>query len=263
MKSKSSPSRRDFLKLTGLLPASLASRPWLQTLAAPDGRKNVLVIVFDAFSAYNISLYGYARETTPNLARLAQRAIVYHNHFAGGNFTTPGTASLLTGTLPWTHRAFLKNGQVAKPFVARSVFSVFKDYYRISYTHNSWAYTLLRQFQHEIDELVPRSKLFLASFDSLIETLFNKDQDIAAVGWTRNVNTKQTGYGYSLFLSHLYEGLQANQDQALKKLFPRGIPSTGAIGSEYLLETAIDWTANRLKAIPQPFLGVLSLSAAT
>ncbi len=66
----------------------------------------MVVIVFDAFSAYNISLYGYQRETTPNIARWAERAVVYHNHNAGGNFTIPGTASLLTGTYPWTHRAF-------------------------------------------------------------------------------------------------------------------------------------------------------------
>ncbi|MBK9782387.1 MAG: hypothetical protein IPP55_20550 [Anaerolineales bacterium] len=35
-------------------------------------------------SAYNLSLYGYDRETTPNLARLSKRATVFHNHFAGG-----------------------------------------------------------------------------------------------------------------------------------------------------------------------------------
>src|SRR5512135_2747779 len=157
-------NRRDFLKLGGLLPASLAGPAVLKMLspaASAGGRQNVIVIVFDAFSAYNISLYGYRRETTPNLARLAKRAVVYHNHFAGSNFTTSGTASLLTGTLPWTHRAIQPDGQVAEPFKTKNIFGAFQDYYRLAYTHNGWAYTLLRQMEKETNELIPREKLLL------------------------------------------------------------------------------------------------------
>ncbi|HVN15826.1 MAG TPA: sulfatase-like hydrolase/transferase, partial [Anaerolineales bacterium] len=113
MKSKF--NRRDFLKLAGLTPLSFTA-PRLIKGALPTGQKNVLVVVFDAFTASNMSLYGYPRQTTPNLTRLAERAIVYHNHYAGGNFTTPGTASLLTGTLPWTHRAFTLNTMVDVSF---------------------------------------------------------------------------------------------------------------------------------------------------
>ena len=102
-------TRRDFLKLAGLLPLSYATPRLVDSLKKIDQSgiiQNVVIVVFDAFSAHNISLYGYRRETTPNIARWAERAVVYHNHYAGGNFTTPGTASLLTGTYPWTHRAF-------------------------------------------------------------------------------------------------------------------------------------------------------------
>src|SRR5690349_15640004 len=131
-------NRRDFLKLAGLLSlgASIPSTEKLIPLAnQPQGKpKNIVVIVFDAFSAYNIPVYGYERITTPNIGRLSKRAIVYHNHFAGGNFTSPGTASLLTGVLPWTHRASRANAKVAKPFVSRTLFSVFQNYYRIAYT---------------------------------------------------------------------------------------------------------------------------------
>ena len=110
-------NRRDFLKLTSLVPLSLSLLRFLKTFAPLTAQpKNIAVIVFDAFSAYSISRYGYERVTTPNIDRLAKRAIVYHNHFAGGNFTSPGTASLLTGTLPWTHRAFRPNSKVAKSF---------------------------------------------------------------------------------------------------------------------------------------------------
>lgn len=256
-------NRRDFLKLTGLLPLSLASPALVRLMSsfasAPSSTKNVIVVVFDAFSALNISLLGYARQTTPNLARLARRAVVYHNHYAGSNFTTPGTASLLTGTLPWTHRAFQAKDRVAAAFQDRNLFSVFQDYYRIGYSHNGWANILLEQARLDMDELVPRKTLFLGSYDSFINSLFENDDDIASVSWTRNTNLKDAGYGYSLLFSHLHRVLQEGRDPSLKRLFPRGLPSTGDISSQFLLETAVDWISERLARLSRPFVGYFHL----
>src|SRR5512139_2535730 len=252
-------SRRDFLKLGGLMPISLAS-PQLFKLVGAFGQantagQNVLVVVFDAFSGLNIPLNGYARETTPNLSRLAQRAIVYHNHYAGSNFTTPGTASLLTGTLPWTHRAMQAKSLVAAPYQQQNLFGVFQDYYRIGYSHNGWANILLEQARGEMDELVPWKTLFLGSYDSFLHSLFVNDDDIASVSWTRNVDLSGEGYAYSLLFSHLHQVLKESRDPALKRLFPRGIPSTGDVSSQFLLETAVNWIGDRLTRIARPFVG--------
>jgi arylsulfatase A-like enzyme len=250
-------NRRDFLKVAGIVPLSIAAPSAMRTLRIPksvDGQKNVLVIVFDAFSAYHVSMYGYARETTPNLAKLAERAVVYHNHYAGGSFTTPGTASLLTGTLPWTHRAFEAKAVVADRYVTHNFFGAFQDYYRIAYTHNGWANILLEQCVDEMSELVPWKSLFLQSFSGFLQTFFAKDIDTASVSWTRNIDRKD-GYSYSLFLSHLYDVLQKNKAKSIREQFPRGLPSTGFADSEFILENAIDWVGKRLPAIPQPFMG--------
>jgi hypothetical protein len=256
-------NRRDFLKLTGLAPLSLASPRLMRILtvlgSAATSGQNVIVVVFDAFSALNISLYGYKRDTTPNLARLAKRAVVYHNHFAGSNFTTPGTASLLTGTLPWTHRAFQAKDMVAAPFVSRNLFGVFQDYYRMGYSHNGWANILLEQARQEINELVPWKTLFLGSYDSFLHNLFARDDDIGSVSWTRNVNLTGQGYAYSLFFSHLHETLQSLSEPALLQRFPRGIPSTGDVSSHFLLETAVDWIGNRVTRVSRPFIGYFHL----
>jgi len=126
-------TRRDFLKLAGILPLGLAVPRFVHSLETQGKQQNVIVIVFDALSASNMSLYGYPRDTMPNLARLAERAIVYHNHYASGNFTTPGTASLLTGTLPWTHRAFDLYGLVNEPFVEKNFFTAFPNHYRLAH----------------------------------------------------------------------------------------------------------------------------------
>ena len=39
----------------------------------PPGARNVVLIVWDTVRAYNLSPYGYPRDTTPNLARWAQK----------------------------------------------------------------------------------------------------------------------------------------------------------------------------------------------
>ena len=249
-------SRRDFLKLAGLLPISIAAPRMASSLKFQQTQQNVLIIVFDALSAKNITLYGYRRDTMPNLARLSEKAIVYHNHYAGGNFTTPGTASLLTGTLPWTHRAFRNNSTVGESFAKKNIFSVFDDYYRLTYSHNPWVYTIVDQFSNDLEDLIPLDRFLLMS-NNLILALFERDNDIATVSWIRTMKREKEGYAYSLFLSRIYEFYEkyrTAQFNDLKALYPRGIPSIDYI-NYFLLEDVIDWLGNNLQGIPQPFLG--------
>jgi len=71
---------------------------------------DVYLITIDAARADDLSLYGYWRPTTPNLERFAQKAYTFDYFFANSNFTTPGTTSIETGQLPWTHRVFQAGG---------------------------------------------------------------------------------------------------------------------------------------------------------
>ncbi len=254
-------NRRDFLKLAGILPAGIFTSKFarvLGTKAAPPEKKNILIIVFDAFSAANISLYGYGRNTTPNIDRLAQRASVYHNHFAGSNFTTSGTASLLTGTLPWTNRALLQNGTVAENLVSHNIFSVFKDYQRVAYSHNQWVNTLFTQFQNDIDEWIPKEQLLVSSSEDSIQKVFKYDVDISTVSWTRAMKVNEMGYAYSLFLSRLVSFFDDKNTNAYKPLFPRGLPTASGTG-RFLLEHAIDWIADRFSAPTESTFGYFHL----
>ena len=250
-------TRRDFLKLAGLLPLSIAAPKVAKNLAPGQqtgNLQNVIIIVFDAFSAKHISLHGYQRETTPNLARLAERAVVYHNHYSGGNFTMPGTASLLTGTFPWKHRAFgLGKSTVEKSFVEKNIFSAFQNHYRLAYTHNPVANRLLTQFSNNIDEHIPLGKLFLTN-DNFIESLFWRDEDTATVSWVRAMKRQEEGYAYSLFLSHVLEAFRERRVANLRSQFPDGLPHI-ASDNYFLLEDAIDWLGDTLSSLPQPFMG--------
>jgi arylsulfatase A-like enzyme len=256
-------SRRDFLKLAGLLPFSMAAPRLVNSLASIQPQaQNVIVVVFDAFSASNISLYGYQRETTPNLARLAERAIVYHNHYAGANFTAPGTATLLTGTLPWTHRAFHHAGRVEEASIKANIFSAFEAYYRLAYSHNPMANGILGQFNGSLDNYIPRGKLFLKN-DNLVSALFENDDDIATVSWLRAMKgateEAEEGFSYSLFLSHIldaYDKVQDRQIEGLRTQFPLGLPSIFT-DNYYMLEDAIDWFGDMLSGLPKPFISYL------
>lgn len=247
-------NRRDFLKLAGLASLGMVIPPSVRAAGSrfQTEKKNVLIVVFDALSAYNISLYGYGRETTPNLARLAKRATVFHNHYAAGNYTTPGTASLLTGTLPWTHRAIRFNSGVRDDFTQKSIFHAFDDYYRIGYSHNTLVNTLFKQFSGDLNEYVPQEEFFLVN-DGLIRNIFGNDEDTATVGWARTIK-RTDGYSYSLFLSSFYEKYRESKVADTASLYPYGLPNVNK-DNFFVLDQSIDALSERLEEIPSPFMG--------
>src|SRR6185312_5632181 len=74
-------------------------------VSTTPARPNIVLLTIDALSAEHMSLYGYQRPTTPELQQFAQGAVTFDRAYSNGNFTTPGVATILTGTLPWTNRA--------------------------------------------------------------------------------------------------------------------------------------------------------------
>jgi arylsulfatase A-like enzyme len=249
-------SRRDFLNIVGSLGLSLVS-PHIagrsRFIANTHDKKNVLIIVFDALSAYHLSEYGYERKTMPNLSKLLDKAIVYHNHYSGGNYTTPGTATILTGTLPWSHRAILHNDTVADEFITKNLFSSFQDYYRMAYSHNILVNTQLKQFFSDIEGYTPRNQLFVGN-DAIVNQLFSNDEDIASVSWARALKQSDDGYAYSLYLSRINDLIKEKRVERLISDFPRGLPYIN-IDNYYILEHSIDYLIKQLNEVPKPFLG--------
>lgn len=74
--------------------------------ALPRARPHILLLTIDALSAQHMSLYGATRPTTPNLDAFGLGAAVFDRAYANANFTSSSVPSILTGTRPWTHRAF-------------------------------------------------------------------------------------------------------------------------------------------------------------
>lgn len=62
---------------------------------------NVLVISFDAMRADALGLYGYDRETSPNLDAFAEEALVFENAYSSAPVTPTSFAGAFTGLYPY------------------------------------------------------------------------------------------------------------------------------------------------------------------
>ena len=262
-------SRRDFLKIIGMVPLLKIAGDAITLndrlpISQDRNTPNVLIIVFDALSATNMSLHGYPRQTTPNISKFAEISTVYNRHYSGGNFTSPGTASILTGTYPWSHRAFNLYGTVAKTFEDQSIFHSFpgETYTRMAFTHNDLTSMLLYQFAKDIDVFKKTKELCVFNEYLVAEGVFNNDHNAAFLGeWmiTRGQRGQDLRLPSSLFLSiiqHIWRNKERQDASAkYKRLFPRGLPSTNAGPYVYLLEDAIDWVQSEIGNSNKPFLG--------
>jgi len=69
-------------------------------------RPNVVLVVLDTVRADHLSVYGYDRDTTPNLRGLARDSAVYPNAISSSDITLTSHASLFTGMYPSWHGAY-------------------------------------------------------------------------------------------------------------------------------------------------------------
>ncbi len=63
---------------------------------------NILLIVLDAARVDHLSCYGYHRDTTPNIDKIAGMGTLFENCFSTSPWTMPSHASLFTGKFPST-----------------------------------------------------------------------------------------------------------------------------------------------------------------
>jgi arylsulfatase len=64
---------------------------------------NVVLLVGDALGAGHLGCYGYSRDTSPNLDRLAAEGVLFENYFCSAIPTQPSFTTLFTGLHPLEH----------------------------------------------------------------------------------------------------------------------------------------------------------------
>lgn len=262
-------TRRDFLKLASAaaLSAPLASLPVLPSLASRTtgkassaGLPNIILVVFDTLSARHMSLYGYPRQNTPNLERFASQATVYHHHYAAGNFTSPGTASLLTGVYSWQHRAFQHGSLVSQPFTRRSLFHLVGDeYHRLGWGQTLWADLFLRQFDAALDtHLDPVAfSLFANSFYS---RRLARNDPLLVFRSFEGLLFDQFSWPASFYGAVLNRFNILYNEWKLGKYrseYPRGLPFVTKYNVYFRVEDIFDGMIQELGALPTPSLSYL------
>ena len=255
-------NRREFLELCGfsslLALQKLNARRWNDPLSNystqnPD-QPNILLLLLDTLSAKDMSLYGHTNDTTPWLNELASKAIVYHNHYTPGNFTSPATASLLTGTMPWTHRCFHLHGSVDDKFRSQNIFQLLSPTHAtLAGSQNILANILLSQFSQNIDNLIPTER-FAISGHFLADSFIN---DYPVALWSELLSTSwirktPASLFYSLLLKiDNYNNLMKDA-QKFGVVYPRGIPNNYE-GMTLTLEHALKATGEELSKSHSPY----------
>lgn len=256
-------SRRDFLKLISLSPAVLGASSFVRPFKAQAQTRphNVIVLVFDTWSARHMALYGYPRQTMPNLEQFARRCTVYHRHYSTGTFTVPGTASLLTGLHPWSHRALALSGEISQQHRDHQIFRLLAgSHSTLAFTQNEFADILLAEAGPALERRVPIGSFSLRENLVYSQGLFRNDAEGAHASLEYDIFQRDTGADASLFAGPLKKLLQwrgargLNQEYLMS--YPHGLPASPDL---FRLEDVIDGVMVLLRSLQEPSLAYLHL----
>ncbi len=78
---------------------------------------NVLLLVIDTLRADRLGCYGYFRDTSPRIDRLAAESLVFEEAFCGIPITLPSHASMLTGLYPQQTGILRNHGRLDDGFL--------------------------------------------------------------------------------------------------------------------------------------------------
>ncbi len=96
---------------------------------------NILLISIDTLRADHLSCYGYHRQTTPNIDRIASEGVRFTNAYSTAVWTPPAHASMLTGLYPSQHGVVDKN-KLNKDFPTIAEVLSKCDYQTVGFVNN-------------------------------------------------------------------------------------------------------------------------------
>ena len=258
-------NRRDFLKLAALVPgamalSSLAPKTFSVGIGQAASKPNVIIFLFDAMSARNLSLYGYHRETTPNFKRFAERTNVYHAHNSAGNFTTPGAASLFTGLYPWTHRALNMGGLISRNMLDRNIFHFFAgEYTRLAFSQNIWVNYFLNQFTPNLDSI-----LSPAAFSTVSQVIGSDFKDPAAYraydDFLFHDGNPPASLVFGLLGRLLFRRQYFSESNSIAQ-YPNGMPRAGIYPIYFELAKVFDGMTSTIEKLTSPYMAYFHLWA--
>jgi arylsulfatase A-like enzyme len=249
------------------------------------GRPNVVLLTLDTVRTDHTSLGGYDRDTTPNLRRFSQDAVVYSNVSAVADQTLSTHASMFTGLYPRQHGAvpFALPGERAGRPLAASVPTlaevlVANGYVTMGLVANSILLTpswgLSRGFEvYDVHSVVPieqqdtgyvralaRTLLGLCVPTQEFDRLFRRSEDVNRHAFALLDEVKRRGASFFLFLNYM----DAHAPYVPPPPFDRRYPGKSSVltGSRYnelsQISGNISLTAQEHRALVSQYDGAIA-----
>jgi arylsulfatase A-like enzyme len=265
-------SRQAIAVLVGILVTSGAGL-WLNPGAivasttpvtpANPSRPNVVLVTMDTVRADHVSLYGYARNTTPNLAALAESATVYSHPVAASNQTLTSHASIFTGVYgSWNSARSDTNFPISQQYPTMAELLRAQGYATGAFAANSARLTpyfgINRGFEvfeapDAIDALAPEKNYCLRHgarevldlfFDTReFDLLFTRSEQINRAAFRWLDRARSAGQPFFLFLNYMdahdpyippapFKSLFAGYDRSLDRVHLEAVGENGKIARE-------------------------------
>ena len=111
------------IRTRGALPAAPVEAA--QAIGSPEPPQGVILIMIDTLRKDHMSLYGYERDTTPTLVKMASEGTLFLDNISQATWTKVSTPSIMTSLYPQSHRVFDAPNRL--PAAAHTIAEVYRE----------------------------------------------------------------------------------------------------------------------------------------
>ncbi len=204
----------------------------------PRKKPNLLIFVLDTQRTANMSCYGYAKPTTPNIDAIAKEGVLCLNNISPGLWTLPSHASLWTGKHVTSHGAdirheYLEPGLITLPQVLGDM-----GYETGAICANDWASHISGNHRGfgwfpTREEITNDKRAYMPRVNALLDERGEDRDEASLFNMLRGIDwieeTRKKGKPFFLFINCPEAHLRCWPSQPYRKQFlPRGISDTEA-----------------------------------
>ena len=170
----------------GFSPPNRPSGEAIEKVRHANNGANVIIIVLDAAGAKHFPMYGYHRNTTPNIKHLLNDSIQFKRAYTQAVYTLASTATLMSGLDPFRHQiiyrksklpdqtytlaerfsdsgyatgTFVSNGNASTTFGMTQGFQEVREVFREK-TYSGWGMDITNRFTQWMQKLKPGRPFF-------------------------------------------------------------------------------------------------------
>ncbi|MCI0613606.1 sulfatase [bacterium] len=96
----------------GFSPKEQPSASTIEKVRQANNGANVIIIILDAAGAKHFPMYGYHRDTTPNIKNLLNDSIQFERAYTQAVYTLAATATLMSGLDPFRHQIIYRRNKL-------------------------------------------------------------------------------------------------------------------------------------------------------